>query len=99
MTSDTSTRLVRFPHGDETLHAERLKSPILTDMERPELLINDSGGSGSSAGSHGDLPSVSLDTNLHPYYDSTSHTTPFSSFDGRTSVTGLAPKPRTRSGS
>jgi mitogen-activated protein kinase kinase kinase len=99
MTSDTSPRLVRYPHGDETSNLERLESPIPTVMERPDLLTNDSGGSGSSGGSQIDVPSASIDTNIHSYYDSTSHTTPFSSFDGRTPMTSLAPKLRTRSGS
>jgi mitogen-activated protein kinase kinase kinase len=79
----------------------RLKTPMLTVMERPDLITNDSGGSGSSGDSQGDLPSASLDNAIHSYYDSTSHTTPFSSFDARTPIVaaGTIPLPRTRSDS
>jgi mitogen-activated protein kinase kinase kinase len=99
MTTDNSPRLVRYAQGDDRNQLEKLKSPSIRIMEGPDLATNDSGESGSSGDSQSEMPSASLDSSLHSYYDSSNHTTPFSSFDARASMSSLIPDLRKRSGS
>lgn len=78
---------------------DQVKSLVTRIMESPDLLANDSGGSGSSADSEVALHQASLDKHVHSYYESTGHNTSFSSFDGHKSLNGLASNPRARGGS
>lgn len=100
MSTETSPRAVRFSEGsDNSARFEQIKLPRSTTMERPDFVTNDSGGSGSSADSQDLDPLSSTDNNLNlhsSYYDSTSHTTPYSSFDARNPIpssTLIAPGP------
>ncbi|KAI9739012.1 MAG: Suppressor of Sensor Kinase (SLN1) [Claussenomyces sp. TS43310] len=88
----TSPRSVRFVPLCDTDQRDASKVPMV--MERPQLTNNDSGGSASSNDSLDDPQSVPLETSVANYYDSTSHTTPFSSFDARTQSSASTLRPR-----